>query len=225
VIRSSCSLSCAALLIACEAAPLPPLVVERSAAPSPSIPAPAPPPSASATAVASGLDPRFSKDFTEEEQQRVLRASFPKFLRGACPPDDRAKNAGTWGRLSELQEEAYRRGLFKPRLVQRITGCFTAKESEETLYLIAVNACVQSDFQDDLLVVFRSAELATKSPHPFVRIESTRVATRPSAFVAIERREGVDFLLREPEEGVLGALEPEKVWVRVEATPGQGRLH
>lgn len=181
------------------------LVVERSAAPSPSIPAPAPPPSASATAVASGLDPRFSKDFTEEEQQRVLRASFPKFLRGACPPDDRAKNAGTWGRLSELQEEAYRRGLFKPRLVQRITGCFTAKESEETLYLIAVNACVQSDFQDDLLVVFRSAE-RDEVASPLRSIESTRVATRPSAFVAIERGEGVDFLLREPEEGVLGAL-------------------
>ena len=99
-----------------------------------------------------------------------------------------------------------------------------AKESEETLYLIEVNPCVRSDFEDRLLVVFHTAELATKSPRPFVRIELVQGASTPFSFVAMERREGRDVLLQEPGEAPMNGGEPPKIWLTVEATPGLGRL-
>jgi hypothetical protein len=233
------------LLVACQASPLPPVALERSSAPVLSAPAPvlsAPAPALSAPApvlsapapaalsappaaeTAPASSASFTRDVDEAEQQRVLRASFPKFLRGACPPMPGAKSAGTWGRLSELQADAYRRGLFQPRVVQRITGRFTAPESEETLYLIEINPCVRSDFEDRLLVVFHAAELGTKSPRPFVRIELSRSASTPFSFVAMERREGRDVLLQAPGHAPMNGGAPPKIWLTVEATPGQGRL-
>lgn len=137
-------LPCAALLVACEASPLPLVPLERSSAPVLSAPAPAAPTAAPDAETAPAPGASFTGDVDEAEQERVLRASFPRFLSGACPPIAGAKSAGTWGRLSELQADAYRRGLFQPRIVQRITGCFTAPGSEETLYLIDVNPCVRT---------------------------------------------------------------------------------
>jgi hypothetical protein len=159
-------------------------------APAPTLSSVATPPAAAAWVPVLRLEP------STAEAKRVLDATFPKYLRGECPPDPAFARAGTWSELDRLQARAHAAGRFRPRVLQRIDGSFSRPGIVETLYAIELGECVGNGWSACIDVVF--AQGAAK---PALQVHYGGWGSVSCRYEGIAHNDGVDLLLRQQEKG------------------------
>jgi len=165
---------------------------------------------ASATDAPTGTE-RIADVIAPDEVSKVLAATFTRYSSGPCPDIPELARADTWTKLDDLQERAYRAGLFRPRIQQRILGDFTAPKADEALYWIDVGDCARTDFRHQVTVIFQRSELA--KDRPAVRLRLERHTMVHVLVVDVVKRDGLDVLIAESgRKRVSLRLAPSRTW-------------
>lgn len=127
--------------------------------------------------------------------KRVLGATFSRYLTTECPKIPGVEHATGWVELDRMQSEASALGLFRPKIVQRVDGHFTAPYLDETLFTIDIGNCVNNAAYQVMHVVFDTSKVETPNTQLRARVRVETHHWGGIRFVGVVERDGLDVLI------------------------------
>jgi hypothetical protein len=135
------------------------------------------------------IDPRVSVHVDPHAAAPVLARLFPRHLSdlGRCPRP--FFQPTTWPEVDQLQAMDFAAGRFVPVVEERVDATFTEPGARESLFVIRIHDCQQSDFEGRVYAIFPTDALDRPS-EPVLRWVEHQFPGDAGTFVAVRQEAG-----------------------------------